>query len=191
MMSATLIKSISDHAAYRAAQEDRYPLFIESDEDAHHIPFLGPYVPQGWRPVEEPLMVDSSGFGSPGELALTFDQFLTHIRRWDRAAYGWAIIETGQFQVVVQAYVEDPDAPGAEAPEPDPCEYCGEVHDDLTECDPYLLSRCPACGDVIDYCQGHGEMGDPAGFAILQAHDDDDHSGCHPDGCDEAEEGTR
>ena len=37
---------------------------------------------------------------------------------------------------------------------------------------------CPACGSVIDYCQGHGEIGDPAGFAILQAHDNNDHSGC-------------
>lgn len=39
-------------------------------------------------------------------------------------------------------------------------------------------AKCPACGSVIDYCQGHGEIGDPAGFAILQAHDDGDHSGC-------------
>jgi hypothetical protein len=45
---------------------------------------------------------------------------------------------------------------------------------------------CPACGDPIDYCQGHGEIGDPAGFAILAAHDDDDHSGCNPAGCDVA-----
>jgi len=37
---------------------------------------------------------------------------------------------------------------------------------------------CPACGNATDYCQGHGEIGDPAGFAILQAHDNDDHSGC-------------
>ena len=37
---------------------------------------------------------------------------------------------------------------------------------------------CPACGNVTDYCQGHGEIGDPAGFAILRAHDNDDHSGC-------------
>ena len=48
---------------------------------------------------------------------------------------------------------------------------------------------CPACGDPIDYCQGHGEIGDPAGFAILMAHDDGDHSGCHPDGCEEAPSG--
>ena len=56
----------------------------------------------------------------------------------------------------------------------------------LDEAEEEYVSRCPACGDVIDYCQGHGEMGDPAGFAILAAHDDDDHSECDPDGCDEA-----
>jgi hypothetical protein len=39
-------------------------------------------------------------------------------------------------------------------------------------------SACPACGDTISYCQGHGEIGDPAGHAILAAHDEGDHSGC-------------
>ena len=50
-------------------------------------------------------------------------------------------------------------------------------HDARLDAEDYE-SRCPACGDVIDYCQGHGEIGDPQGFAILQAHDDGDHSGC-------------
>ena len=27
---------------------------------------------------------------------------------------------------------------------------------------------CPACGDPIDYCQGHGEIGDPEGYAIIK-----------------------
>jgi hypothetical protein len=59
---------------------------------------------------------------------------------------------------------------------------------ETTREDEEYVSRCPACGDVIDYCQGHGEMGDPAGFAILAAHDDGHHSECHPDGCEEAPE---
>jgi hypothetical protein len=46
--------------------------------------------------------------------------------------------------------------------------------------------RCPACGDPIDYCSGHGDIGDPDGAAILAAHDDDDHSRCHPNGCEDA-----
>lgn len=39
--------------------------------------------------------------------------------------------------------------------------------------------RCPACAAAIDYCQGHGTLGDPVGAAILAAHGDDDHSTCH------------
>lgn len=51
--------------------------------------------------------------------------------------------------------------------------------DDVTEDDEYEpQSLCPACGSPIDYCQGHGELGDPAGYAILQAHDSGDHSQC-------------
>lgn len=45
------------------------------------------------------------------------------------------------------------------------------------------LSMCPACGSVIDYCQGHGSTGDPEGARILEQHDNEDHSDCHPDGC--------
>lgn len=46
--------------------------------------------------------------------------------------------------------------------------------------------RCVACGEPVDYCQGHGEIGDPVGRAILDAHDDGDHNNCHPLGCDDA-----
>ena len=49
--------------------------------------------------------------------------------------------------------------------------------------DDEYLSVCPACGDFIDYCQGHGEIGDPVGAAILEAHDNDDHGQCVI-GCD-------
>lgn len=37
----------------------------------------------------------------------------------------------------------------------------------------YPESTCPACLEPISYCQGHGPIGDPAGYAILQAHDQD------------------
>lgn len=43
--------------------------------------------------------------------------------------------------------------------------------------------QCPVCGSPIDFCQGHGEVGDPNGFRILQKHDADDHSECDEDGC--------
>jgi hypothetical protein len=52
--------------------------------------------------------------------------------------------------------------------------------------DDFYVAACPACGDPMDYCQGHGEIGDPYGHGILRDHDNDDHSRCHPLGCDEA-----
>jgi hypothetical protein len=51
--------------------------------------------------------------------------------------------------------------------------------------DEEYVSRCPACGDPIDYCQGHGEIGDPWGFRILTQHDNGDHTDCNPYGCEE------
>lgn len=43
------------------------------------------------------------------------------------------------------------------------CGYCREEDS----------NRCAACGDLPDYCLGHGEIGDPAGFAVLQADSED------------------
>lgn len=34
--------------------------------------------------------------------------------------------------------------------------------------DEYPNDECPACLDPMDYCQGHGEISDPEGFAVLQ-----------------------
>jgi hypothetical protein len=47
------------------------------------------------------------------------------------------------------------------------------------------VSHCPACGEPIDYCQGHGLSGDPLGHVILAAHDNGNHELCYPSGCDE------
>lgn len=45
----------------------------------------------------------------------------------------------------------------------------------------FTLGPCPACGDHIDYCQGHGAIGDPVGAHILYCHDElDQHDKCHP-----------
>lgn len=38
---------------------------------------------------------------------------------------------------------------------------------------------CPACGQPVDQCQGHEEIGDPTGFLILWQHDEGDHGTCH------------
>ena len=64
---------------------------------------------------------------------------------------------------------------------PDCCGACGTVpHSDgiSAEFDNYF-SACPVCGDPIDYCQGHGSIGDPIGAATLIMHDNNNHSACH------------
>ncbi|QFP97764.1 hypothetical protein KNU79_gp82 [Gordonia phage NadineRae] len=55
------------------------------------------------------------------------------------------------------------------------------------DADVFAPDRCVVCGEVVDYCQGHGSIGDPDGAAVLRAHDDGDHDGCHPAGCDDAQ----
>jgi hypothetical protein len=42
----------------------------------------------------------------------------------------------------------------------------------------WLNTGCAACGQEVDYCQGHGPIGDPAGHAIIEQHENDDHSEC-------------
>jgi len=156
MMSLSTIKDIQAHAAYEAAQEGMVPLVVEYPEDARGIPFLGEYVPAGWRIAtwvemtgiprnvyqasdddEVILFVDKSGFGSASEPALTLDELTSYMAR--NPGLGWAIYDEGQFQLNVRAYIEDPSAPGVEAPEPDPCEECGSVHPDIDECDQYCV----------------------------------------------------
>ncbi len=46
------------------------------------------------------FFVDSSGFGQPGELALTKDQFLSKVKK----GLAYAITRIGQFQVYVTVY---------------------------------------------------------------------------------------
>lgn len=41
-------------------------------------------------------------------------------------------------------------------------------------------SWCPACGDVIDFCRGHGLMGDTQGYVTLRRHDMGNHRDCDP-----------
>jgi hypothetical protein len=60
----------------------------------------GPYGPHGYLESENAVFVDKSGFGSPGEPALTLDEFLALIR----PGYGYAVIEAGPFQVKVGVF---------------------------------------------------------------------------------------
>lgn len=117
MMSLTTIREVQREAARIAAAANKTPhvYFRTSDvvdDGPFPFPFLGDYVPYGWTEINTHL-VDSSGFGSEDEPALTQLQLVNYIthRLEEEAAkgadgdtLGWAVSEAGQFQVVVTEY---------------------------------------------------------------------------------------
>lgn len=62
-----------------------------------------------WRTVGDSYMVDASGFGADNEPALTIAKFTARLESLKKSGdnYGLAIIEAGQFQVVIQEYLPD------------------------------------------------------------------------------------
>jgi len=125
MMSGEVIRQMSDEAAQQAAANQMLPTVVWSDEtledDLRGIPNLGDYVPYGWRMAEcnefetlgdsDSLFVDSSGWGSAGELAMTPDRFYRAVRSLIAEAtpktLGFALVEVGQFQVYVGVFVRE------------------------------------------------------------------------------------
>lgn len=77
------------------------------------------------------------------------------------------------FERYLRSLLQDTGQEGTEA---------GEAIEDLVA----SIGNCPACGEVMDFCQGHGEFGDPEGRQVLDQHDAGDHSSCNPRGCEEA-----
>jgi hypothetical protein len=64
----------------------------------------------------------------------------------------------------------------------DACQSAGCSATEHAACerdDAYLgEGECPACGNPLDYCPGHGAVGDPAGHRVLEMHEKGDHSRC-------------
>jgi hypothetical protein len=113
MMSLEMIEQMSRQAARRAAREGKYPLIVEQEDIEHArrslslgriprfgIPFLGTWKPRGWKATSNRYFVDVSGFGRPGEPALTQAEFVGKMR----AGFAYALVEVGQFQAYVQEY---------------------------------------------------------------------------------------
>ena len=97
MYSLETIRSMNRERAKEAREEGKKPMIYSGvPEDLRNIPNIGDYRPKGWKLVET-YFVDSSGFGSPGEPALTFDEFVEKAKE----GKGYAIIEAGQFQVQI------------------------------------------------------------------------------------------
>jgi hypothetical protein len=112
MMDLQTIEALTEEMTAKAETNDEEPLYVTKEilEDLragnthrYAIPFLGDYVPEGWRRTERELyFCDTSGFGQRGERALTMEEFFNVMA----AGYGYAIIEAGQFQAYVAQYEE-------------------------------------------------------------------------------------
>lgn len=127
MMSIQYIRQLSDDAARKAAKLHKLPYaifdlneidIVEKSGDPFPFPFLGTYVPPGYRKVEE-LFCDSSGFGSEDEPAMTKRALLARLRE-DVGAKGnpyfYAIIEVGQFQCYLGVFEKTGDTVRPPAP---------------------------------------------------------------------------
>lgn len=104
MMSIAAIVELSDQAAVKARKAHKIPFIFDSladvDRNLRRIPNLGSYVPEGWK-LEEYWTVNKDG-SSDGGPALSLDSLRREITtRLDR---GFALIEEGEFQVVVGAF---------------------------------------------------------------------------------------
>ena len=111
MMDPVTIHNEALKAARRAARLKKIPLVIEAEDlpllaDGEPVrggfPFVGDYVPKGWTRTENVYFVDSSGWGSSSEPALTIQRFLEEKVIPGR---GYAVVEAGQFQVYVAEYL--------------------------------------------------------------------------------------
>lgn len=104
MYSLETIQAMNAEAEEEAREYGLEPYEITEGEVDKFPPFpfpkLGDYVPAGWERVDE-FFVDSSGWGSEGEPALTVEQFKDKLV----AGRGYAITSEGQFQVYVGEYI--------------------------------------------------------------------------------------
>jgi hypothetical protein len=104
MMSLEMIHQMNDEATNKAKKQLKRPYIArcDGDVDVRKAPFIGDYIPDGWRRTGNRFFVDNSGFGAPDEPALTFGQFLDRVK----AGYGYALVECGQFQIYIDEYVQ-------------------------------------------------------------------------------------
>jgi len=84
------------------ARKNRSKLFVaqtNGDVNIRTAPYIGDYIPEGWRQTET-FFVDSSGMGGQNEPALTFNQLIAEVKK----GYGYALISVGQFQVYIAEF---------------------------------------------------------------------------------------
>lgn len=125
MMSIATIERFQAEAALRAANAKLEPWIVWPEdvgnlERLSRIPNIGTYLPDGWRRVDSVdeigphrsqyatgkpdgkrgYFVDKSGFGGPGDPALTVQEMADLLK----PGYGYAIVEEGQFQITIGVF---------------------------------------------------------------------------------------
>ena len=82
-----------------------------------NIPFLGDYVPEGWVRVDyliEPVFVDITGRGLPGDPAITAFEFYRraqqHTKSESSVVLAYGVIEQGQTQALIATYRKESNA---------------------------------------------------------------------------------
>ena len=101
MLGLDQIIEMNKEAMEKAEQDSLQPYVatVDGDDGVRSAPSIGDYIPDGWKPTKV-YFVDSSRLGAPDERALTFNQFLTQVKK----GYGYAICGPGQFQVYIQEF---------------------------------------------------------------------------------------
>lgn len=102
MFDLATIRRMNREAGKKANHDRLGPMVAQKDQDelVMMMPNLGDYTPKGWKCIER-FFVDSSGFGQPGEPALTAGEFLAKVKK----GHGYGLVSCGQFQVHVGEFV--------------------------------------------------------------------------------------
>jgi len=131
MMDLQTIHELTAKSARDAKRRGKQPAVFSEDQlerwglrvpdEIRHIPNLGSYLPKGWARVQlkkehgvypgdneghGAFFVDASGFGQPGEAALTIGEFIEKLK----PGLGYGIVEEGQFQVKIGVYARRTDS---------------------------------------------------------------------------------
>lgn len=121
MFSPATIRDMQAKAAREAARKGRKPYVLFNAEEVDRFPpfpfpFIGTHMPKGWETVtgedgdELTLFVDTSGFGSDTEPALSPRQLKEELKQLLAQAaakgdtYGFALVSVGQFQAYLGVY---------------------------------------------------------------------------------------
>ena len=113
MMSPAVRAELAENAAKYAKRNGYVPITVthnmknrqaqalkEGRSGPIKVPFLGNYVPKGYKRTGVVHFVDTSGFGSSGEPALTAEEFLSVLV----PGKAYAMTEAGQFQAYVAEF---------------------------------------------------------------------------------------